>query len=178
MTMMERSSSIEQQPAYSTGLISLSIHDELNSNSSFNGVQLAIRPNLFPDIDNNSNSINNHNNTKTIHTTGNSKTDDSDTNTSNKQDEDNRDRPYLFLVEIRVWDKRLGVNTNTQDGGGGSISVSDNGSKLYDHSHTPTGYDLRTLFTMAVTRESLTGIKTSSRTQISLLKNVADLYEL
>ena len=39
-------------------------------------------------------------------------------------------------------------------------------------------YELRTSFVINVTKESLSAIKGSSRAQVSLLKNVADLYEL
>ena len=139
--------SISNLESFSTGLISLSVHDELNSttNSSFNGVQLAIRPNLFPD---------------TVYDTNN--------NDGNKDNfKVDQHRPYLFLVEIRVWDKRLGLNMSN---GGSSVVES---MKM---NQVPAGYDLRTSFTMAVTKESMVTIKSSSRTQVSLLKNVADLY--
>ena len=120
-----------------TGLLSLSVHDELNS--TFAGVQLALHSDVFPgsyyeDVHSNIDNNDRHSNV--------------------------RPRPYLFLVEVRAWDKINRGNSGRQ------------------FSTAPAGYEFRTSFTIAVTKESLRTIKENSRTQISLLKNVADLYKL
>lgn len=61
-------------------------------------------------------------------------------------------RDYEFLVNVKVWDKRRR----------GSQSI----------------YEQRNSFYVAVTRDSLSVLKGNSRTQVSLLKNVAELYDV